>query len=160
VELARNLLVQVGVLFLIKPASVLTSRSIPFGALAVLGIYALWPDERRNRYDATTAVSKIDFLGNILLAAASILLVFAMQEAGSFVWSWSSPVIIGTLATAVACWALLATWEYYLCRASRHGIQPIFPRSLARNRVYLSCLLYDSKSLLRRHSSLTALTIP
>jgi hypothetical protein len=146
VELARYLLVQVSLHFLIRSTSSLTSCSIPFGALAVLGIYALWPDERRNRYDATTAVSKIDFLGNILLAAASILLVFAMQEAGSFVWSWSSPVIIGTLATAAACWALLAIWEYYLCRASRHGIQPIFPMSLTRSRIYLSCLLYNFPS--------------
>jgi hypothetical protein len=50
-------------------------------------------------------------------------------------------------------------WEYYLCRAPRHGIQPIFPRSLARNRVYLSCLLYDSQSPLRIHTSPTSLTI-
>jgi hypothetical protein len=112
--------------------------------LAVLGIYALWPEERRNRYDATTAVAKIDFLGNLLLAVASILLVFAMQEAGSFVWSWSSPVIIGCLATAGTCWVLLCIWEYYLFRGSSHQrIQPIFPMSLAKDRVYLFCLLYN-----------------
>ncbi|EAQ89707.1 hypothetical protein CHGG_06326 [Chaetomium globosum CBS 148.51] len=80
---------------------------IPFGALAVLGIYALWPEERRNKYNTATALAKIDFLGNLLLAAASILLVFGMQEAGSLVWSWSSPVIVGALATAGACWILL-----------------------------------------------------
>ncbi|KAK4031941.1 putative multidrug resistance protein [Parachaetomium inaequale] len=116
--------------------------NIPFGALAVLGIYSLWPEERRNRYDASTTVSKIDFLGNLLLAVASILLVFAMQEAGSFVWSWSSPVIIGCLATAGACWVLLSIWEYYLFRGSSHQrIQPIFPMTLAKDRVYLLCLL-------------------
>lgn len=108
----------------------------------MLGIYALWPDERRHRYGATAAVAKIDFLGNLLLAAASILLVFAMQEAGSFVWAWSSPVIIWSLATAAACWVLLGMWEYYLLRGSSQRIQPIFPLRLAKDRVYLSCLLY------------------
>ncbi|KAH6628404.1 major facilitator superfamily domain-containing protein [Chaetomium tenue] len=117
--------------------------NIPFGALAVLGIYALWPEERRNRYDTTTALAKIDFLGNLLLAAASIFLVFGMQEAGSLVWSWSSPVIVGALATAGACWILLVVWEYYLFRrpSSSQRIEPIFPVHLARDRVYLSCLL-------------------
>jgi len=109
----------------------------------VLGIYALWPEERRNRYNARTAVSKIDFLGNLLLAVASILLVFAMQEAGSFVWSWSNPVIIWSLSTAGVCWAFLALWEYYLFYGSSHGIQPIFPMRLAKDRVYLLCLLYS-----------------
>ncbi|KAK3298492.1 major facilitator superfamily domain-containing protein [Chaetomium fimeti] len=116
---------------------------IPFGALAVLGIYALWPEERRNRYDATTALAKMDFLGNFLLAAASILLVFGMQEAGSLVWSWSSPVIVCSLVIAGVCWVLLVAWEYYLFHwpSSSQKIEPIFPVHLARDRVYLSCLL-------------------
>lgn len=88
-----------------------------------------------------TALSKIDFLGNLLLAVASVLLVFALQEAGSFVWSWSSPVIVWSLATAGACWLLLGVWEYYLFRGSSRRIQPIFPLRLARDRVYLLCLL-------------------
>lgn len=108
----------------------------------MLGIYSLWPDERRNRYGAITAVSKIDFLGNLLLAVASILVVFALQEAGSFVWSWSSPVIVGALVTSGACWILLGFWEYHLLHGSSQQIQPIFPMRLARNRVYLLCLLY------------------
>ena len=115
--------------------------SIPFGVLAVLGIYALWPEERRNRYDASTALSKIDFLGNLLLAAASILMVFALQEAGSFVWSWSSPVIVGSLVTAGACWVFLGVWEYCLCHGSSRQVEPIFPMRLVRDRVYLLCLL-------------------
>jgi hypothetical protein len=123
--------------------------SIPFGALAVLGIYALWPEERRNKYDATTALAKMDFLGNLLLAAASILLVFGMQEAGSLVWSWSSPMIVCSLATAGVCWVLLVAWEYYLFRqpSSSQRIEPIFPVHLVRDRVYLSCLLYVPVSI-------------
>ncbi|KAK4145773.1 putative multidrug resistance protein [Dichotomopilus funicola] len=52
--------------------------NLPFGVLAVLGIYILWP----------AGISQIDFLGHALLAAASILLIFALQEAGAQVWTW------------------------------------------------------------------------
>ncbi|SPQ19492.1 3eb6f827-e20a-420d-bbb4-b1f5f0abbf23 [Thermothielavioides terrestris] len=70
-----------------------------------------------------TAISKLDFLGNVLLAVASILLVFALQEAGSFVWSWSSPII------------------FCLSQQCNEQIQPIFPMRLAKSRLYILCLL-------------------
>ncbi|KAK4237373.1 putative multidrug resistance protein [Achaetomium macrosporum] len=119
---------------------------IPFGVLAVLGIFAFWPGDRRNRYGAMTSASKIDLLGNAMLAAASVLLVFAMQEAGSFVWSWSSPVIVWSLVTSGVCWVLLGIWEYCLSHVFIRRIQPIFPMHLARNRVYVFCLLYSHLS--------------
>lgn len=109
----------------------------------MLGIYALWPEERRNRYGAVTAVSRIDFFGNALLAAASILLVFALQEAGSFVWSWSNPIIVWSLVTAGFCWILLGIWEYCLLHRWNQRIQPIFPMRLAKDRVYILCVLYS-----------------
>ncbi|KAK3310861.1 major facilitator superfamily domain-containing protein [Chaetomium strumarium] len=115
--------------------------NIPFGVLAVLGIYALWPEDRRNRHSTTATVSKIDFLGNAMLAAASVLLVFAMQEAGSFVWSWSSPVIVWSLVMSGTCWVLLGVWEYCLSHLFAQQIQPIFPMHLLRNRAYALCLL-------------------
>jgi len=101
----------------------------------------LWPDERRNRYDTRTGLSKIDFLGNLLLVVASILLVFAIQEGASFVWKWSSPVIIWSLAISGLCWVLLCSWESYLFYGRSQKIQPIFPLRLAMGRVYLSSLM-------------------
>ncbi|KAL2257730.1 hypothetical protein VTK26DRAFT_9250 [Humicola hyalothermophila] len=115
--------------------------NVPFGVVAVLGIYALWPEERRNRYGVLAAVSKIDFLGNTLLAVASILLVFVMQEAGSFVWNWSSPVILSSLITSTLSWALLILWELYLFRRGGQPIQPLFLMRVATARVYLSTLI-------------------
>lgn len=141
-ELARDLLVQVsGLLPLSHVGGTNISDSVPFGALAVLGIYALWPEERRNRYGVLTSVSKIDFLGNALLAVGSILLVFAMQQAGSFVWSWSSPVILWSLITSAVSWILLGLWEWYLFRRGGQRIQPIFPMRVATARVYVSTLM-------------------
>ncbi|KAK3365147.1 major facilitator superfamily domain-containing protein [Lasiosphaeria ovina] len=115
--------------------------NVPFGTVALIGIYTLWPEERRKKYDAWTAISKIDFIGNMLLVVASILLVFSIQEGGSFVWSWSSPVIIWSLVVSGVCWVLLALWESYLFYGKCQVIQPIFPLRLAMGRVYLSGLI-------------------
>ncbi|EAA36192.2 MFS general substrate transporter [Neurospora crassa] len=57
--------------------------NVPCGALALIGIYSLWPDDCRRQYDGWTGIRKIDFVGNFLLILASILLVFGIQEAGS-----------------------------------------------------------------------------
>lgn len=107
----------------------------------MLGIYLLWPEERRNRYDTRTGLSKIDFVGNMLLVIASILLIFAIQEGASFVWKWSSPVIIWSLVVSGVCWLLLVVWESYLFYGQNQVIQPIFPLRLAVGRVYLSSFL-------------------
>ncbi|KAK4230948.1 putative multidrug resistance protein [Podospora fimiseda] len=115
--------------------------NIPFGVVAILGIYTLWPDERRNKYGIWTKIAKIDFIGNTLLALASILLVFALQEGGSFVWRWSSPVIIWSLTISGVCWVLLCIWESYLFYGTSRRIEPIFPMRLIVARVYCSTLL-------------------
>ncbi|KAK3330517.1 major facilitator superfamily domain-containing protein [Apodospora peruviana] len=115
--------------------------NVPFGALAMIGVYTLWPEERRTKYDSRTAISKIDFIGNTLLIGATILLFFAIEQAGSFVWQWSSPVIICSLVVSGVCWILLSIWESYLFYGRSQQIEPIFPLRLAVGRVYLSCLI-------------------
>lgn len=118
--------------------------SVPCGALALMGIYSLWPDDRRQQDEGWTGIRKIDFTGNLFLIVASILLVFGVQEAGSYVWKWSSPVIIWSLVIAGLSWVLLGFWETYLFYARGHHIQPIFPVRLATGRVYLSTIMYVS----------------
>lgn len=119
-------------------------HSVPCGALALIGIYSLWPDDCRRQYDGWAGIRKIDFVGNFLLILASILLVFGIQEAGSYVWKWSSPVIIWSLVIAGLSWILLGVWETYLFYGRNHQIQPIFPVRLATGRVYLSTIMYVS----------------
>lgn len=109
----------------------------------MLGIYALWPKDRRDRCGGPNPLSTIDFLGNALLAVGSILVVFAMQQGGSYVWSWMSPVILGSLITSGMCWILLVGWEGYLFHRRNHRIQPIFPVHLVTTRVYILTLMYD-----------------
>lgn len=116
-------------------------RSLPFSLIAVAGIYTLWPDDQRTKYDTRTGLSKIDFLGNLLLIVASILLIFSIQEGASFVWKWTSPTIIWSLVISGVCWLLLCIWETYLFYGRSQIIEPIFPLHLAIGRVYLSSFM-------------------
>ncbi|KAK4199615.1 putative multidrug resistance protein [Triangularia verruculosa] len=134
--------------------------NIPFGIISIVGILTLWPREitspsRKDEYQQppTTRmesfwhkIARIDFIGNTLLALASILLVFALQEAGSFVWKWDSPVIIWSLAISAVCFVLFSAWEWYLYRGGESGsvrIEGIFPVNLVKRRVY-GCVLVNT----------------
>ncbi|KAK0665862.1 putative multidrug resistance protein [Cercophora samala] len=141
--------------------------NIPFGVVSVVGIWTLWPrerlgrDEYHRRLDTKMGtrfvwrkIARVDFVGNTLLALGSILLVFALQEAGSFVWRWDSPVIIWSLAISVVCFALFGVWEWYLYRGGGGGggggeksakgrIEGIFPVGLVKGRVY-ACVLVNT----------------
>ncbi|KAK4178879.1 putative multidrug resistance protein [Triangularia setosa] len=137
--------------------------NIPFGVMAIVGILFLWPREtvasldRKDQYQQQQQPStkmggfwhklgKVDFVGNTLLALGSILLVFALQEAGSFVWKWDSPVIIWSLAISVVCFGLFGAWEWYLYGGGEGGkvkIEGIFPVGLVKGRVY-ACVLVNT----------------
>ncbi|KAK2075391.1 hypothetical protein P8C59_009520 [Phyllachora maydis] len=112
--------------------------NVPAGALAIIGITLLWPQERRGGLKAATAICRIDFIGNILLVLASILLVFGIQEAGSRTWEWRSPVIIATLTSSAVCWVLLTLWEVFLNGRANRNIEPVFPARLFQSRVYVA----------------------
>jgi hypothetical protein len=88
------------------------------------------------------ALAKIDFTGNVLLISASALLVFAMQQAGSFVLDWKEPEIVVTLAFSGLSWLGLSIWEILLgTRLQSLRVEPIFPIRLALRRAYVSGLL-------------------
>ncbi|KAK0718882.1 major facilitator superfamily domain-containing protein [Apiosordaria backusii] len=155
--------VTLSVSFVLGPVmggGLLTWGSLPFGVVSIAGILFLWPREstslsRKEEYQQHSTLQmgsfwhklgKIDFIGNTLLALASILLVFALQEAGSFVWKWDSPVIIWSLAFSLVCFVFLGVWERYLYRGQQTGkvrIEGIFPVGLVKGRVY-ACVLVNT----------------
>jgi hypothetical protein len=102
-----------------------------------------WPDNvgtgyRLNSWDA---IRKIDVLGNVLVLAASTLLVFSLQQVGGFHYQWHSPTIIGTLSVASLSWAAFFTWELYLGVKQVSNVEPILPLRLITRRVYLASLM-------------------
>lgn len=75
------------------------------------------------------------------MLAASILLVFSLEEAGTR-YAWSSAAILCTLVVAVICWVAFVGWEMHLQKKRRTWrAEPIFPMSLLRDRVLVGMLL-------------------
>ena len=84
------------------------------------------------------SLSRLDVVGVILLLAASILLVFALEEAGQR-YSWKSAVIISTITLAGICWVSFVGWEYVV-DTSRSSQEPIFPLRLLKDRVMVGMM--------------------
>ena len=74
----------------------------------------------------------------MLLLAASILLVFALEEAGER-YAWSSAVIISTIILAGICWVSFIGWEYFVDK-SRASQEPIFPLRLLKDRILVGMM--------------------
>ncbi|KAB5559884.1 major facilitator superfamily domain-containing protein [Coniochaeta sp. 2T2.1] len=116
--------------------------NVPFGVVAITLLFIYWPDKRRQHLTWQDAVAKIDFIGNVLLVAASAMLVYAMQQAGSLVVDWKDPEIVVTLTLSGLSWLGLCIWEVLLgTRLQRLRIEPIFPVRLAMKKAYVSGLL-------------------
>ncbi|TVY27456.1 Efflux pump [Lachnellula hyalina] len=85
-----------------------------------------------------TTFARIDVLGTIFLLAFSVLLVFALEEAGSR-YAWGSPVIIITFVISILAGTAFVGWEWWVERVAGKQ-EPTFPLSLLRDRV-LACMM-------------------
>lgn len=123
-------------------ANVALSLSAPFAIVAITGIVFLYPVEPSRCHGTTRTLRRIDIIGSLLLLASTVLLIIAMQEAGSLVVPWNSLLVLTSLTSAAICFALFLGWETLLSSGRYWEMEPIFPLRLLKNRVYLSCLLY------------------
>ncbi|KAG5785782.1 hypothetical protein H9Q73_000637 [Fusarium xylarioides] len=82
---------------------------------------------------------RIDVLGIALLLAASVLLVFALEEGGTR-YSWSNAVVIATLVLAVVLFIAFGFWEVYVERSTSKQ-EPVFPPSICKDRISSAMLL-------------------
>jgi MFS family permease len=100
----------------------------------------------RNRF-TISSFKRLDLIGSGLMLAASILLVFALEEAGSR-YAWASGVILGTLLVSVVAWAAFVGWEILIDKRRTMTAEPIFPMRLLKRRVVAGMLLYVLKTFL------------
>ena len=123
--------------------------SAPGGAAAIVVLAICLPSASlSSRQDTMKAqfrskfskasLSRLDALGVILLLAASILLVFALEEAGQR-YSWRGAVIISTITLAGICWIAFIGWEH-LVDKSCSSQEPIFPLQLLKDRVLVGMM--------------------
>ncbi|CAH0053676.1 unnamed protein product [Clonostachys solani] len=83
--------------------------------------------------------ARLDLLGMSLLLAFSVLLIFALEEAGTR-YPWRSPAIIASLALAVALTVGFVLWEIYVERSASRQ-EPVFPPSICKERLPAALLL-------------------
>ncbi|KAH8695764.1 major facilitator superfamily transporter [Phaeosphaeriaceae sp. PMI808] len=85
------------------------------------------------------AWKRVDFFGAFVSLAASILLVFALQQ-GGVIYPWRSGTIVSVFTLSAILWAVFVVWERQLS-ARNITSEPIFPWRLACNRFVLGLLL-------------------
>jgi hypothetical protein len=77
----------------------------------------------------------MDVVGAFLLLVASVLLVFALQQAGSQAYRWDSATIIATLVVSSVSWVAFIAWIFWLeFGGAKMQTSAIFPLSVALHR--------------------------
>lgn len=106
--------------------------NLPVGILALAALLAYLPadiSERSSRSTGWAAVRRIDFLGAVLAAAATISLLLGLTWGGDQTYAWNSPQVVGVLVAAGVLYGLFIITERFVA-------EPILPLNLFRNRVF------------------------
>ena len=113
------------------------SFNVPCGVVALVIMVFTWP---KKRVIGRISWSQLDLPGAFLIIAASVLIVFALQEAGSATYSWSSSTIIGCLVGGVLSSIAFLAWIWYLSTRT-HRLAPLFSIQMFKNRVLSGAFL-------------------
>ena len=71
------------------------------------------------------AWKRIDFLGAFMSLAASVLIIFALQQ-GGVIYAWNSSAIVSVFILSGILWLAFVVWETML--SNRNSVcEPIFP---------------------------------
>lgn len=109
----------------------------PAATLGIIIMLICWPRKEKTYKKPNISwqsFRQVDWLGAVLLLAASTLLVFALQEAGSTAFSWNSATIVSTLTISGVCWIGFFAWISWLSSGNVHRLRAIFPFTIALTR--------------------------
>jgi MFS family permease len=81
---------------------------------------------------------ELDFVGSVLIIAASVLTVYAFQHAGINTDSWTQATFLAPLLTGCLCWTLLFLWQWAVHRWWRDRVAAVVPWHLLQQRVYIA----------------------
>uniref|UniRef100_A0A093VDT1 Putative transporter C3H1.06c n=1 Tax=Talaromyces marneffei PM1 TaxID=1077442 RepID=A0A093VDT1_TALMA len=114
----------------------------PCGAVALLCFVLGWPGKTTAYDDVARRWREFDCPGAFLLLAASVLVVFGLQEGGTGACAWSSDVVVGTIVVGSVCWILLIGWQFYVYyRGLSDRIASMFPFELLIHRRMLAGII-------------------
>jgi MFS family permease len=122
----------------------------PAGAMAIALVMWVLPSEYpyvktkegrgwRNLFEGERW-KRLDWVGTTLSLAGSILLCFALEEAGT-VYAWGSAVIIVTLVISGVCWVAFVFWERVIEKNGNSKQEAILPWRLVSHRISGGVLL-------------------
>ncbi|HEV8190060.1 MAG TPA: MFS transporter, partial [Ktedonobacterales bacterium] len=106
--------------------------NLPVGLLAVAALVVYLPaklTQHSTSIRGWAAVRRIDFLGALFAAAATVCLLLGLTWGGEQTYAWNSPQVIGTLAGAAVLYVAFFV-------AERFAVEPILPVGLFRNQVF------------------------
>ncbi|KAF5564217.1 major facilitator superfamily transporter [Fusarium phyllophilum] len=114
-------------------AAVLLAFSVPFN----------FPYGESDRFFHSLASKqmwkRVDFVGMAVSLAASILIIFALEQ-GGVAYPWGSGAIVSTFVLSGVLWIAFVAWERLLSKIN--GVrEPMFPWSLVHNRFVMGLLL-------------------
>ena len=112
--------------------------NVPCGVLVLFVILTSWPAsvDKRSLELHKVSLLQVDYVGTVLLMAATVLLIVAMQEAGTSDFAWGSPVIIGLLCGSGVSTVGFVSWITILeMYSDKTSVIPTFPPRFLRHRV-------------------------
>jgi hypothetical protein len=97
-----------------------------------------WPKANQMHHAERRPLRELDIVGSALLIAASVLVVFSLQEGGLNANAWGTALFIAPLLVSCLCWILLFGWEVTVARFWEGTVAAIFPLRLLGRRVYMA----------------------
>ncbi|PHH60824.1 hypothetical protein CDD81_1121 [Ophiocordyceps australis] len=109
----------------------------PIGFVSLVIFLTTWPKAEHLPNIDRRSWKDFDYLGSLLVVGASVLVVFAFQNAGEAGETvWGQAIFIGPLVGGAVGWVALIAWELAVEQRFCQSISPAFPISLFRNRAY------------------------
>ena len=118
--------------------------NLPVGILALAALLIYLPtniSQRNTAYTGWAAVRRIDFLGALLVASATICLLLGLTWGSNAIYAWNSAQVIGVLAGSGLLYVLFVVVE-------RFAREPVLPLDLFRNQVFSIALLLSFLQLM------------
>ncbi len=106
--------------------------NLPVGLIAVVALLIFLPANLSGNTGARISgmsLRRIDFLGAMLCAGATICLILGLTWGSDRIYAWTSSQVLGVLAAGVLLFALFLV-------AERKAVEPILPLELFRNRIF------------------------
>ncbi|UKZ64629.1 uncharacterized protein TrAtP1_005840 [Trichoderma atroviride] len=114
--------------------------NIPICSIGIIIFYFSWPQKLQTEYTQLRSWKQFDIIGAILGIAASVLVVFALENAGESE-AWGAIKFILPLILGLICWITLFLWSNLVDKRLSQNIVSIFPMTLFRNRRYTRTVL-------------------